>query len=321
MTMMNYLVVLFLLFSAVTTGKCQNDSTTERVITFPGENIKFHFVLIPGGEFTLGSPDGTGEEDEYPQRTVKVDSFWMGKFEITWEQFELFTQRKEALAVNKEAVDAITGASPPYEDPTFGMGKEGYPAVSMTQFSALVFCKWLGAVTGHFFRLPTEAEWEYACRAGSTDKYSFGDDPSELDQYAWYLENSDYVYHEVGKKRPNAWGLYDMHGNVAEWTLDQYYVDFYQSISDSSSENPWAKPASLYPRTVRGGAFIHPAEELRCANRIPSDPAKWKKRDPQIPKSFWWNTDSPFVGFRIVIPVNEPTEEEQEEFWSLTIDD
>ena len=126
-------------------------------------------------------------------------------------------------------VDAVSGATTPYVEMSFGMGIEGYPAICMTQLAAVKFCEWLSAMTGHFYRLPTEAEWEYACRAGSNEAYSFGNDTTDLDQYAWYESNSNDKYQPVGTKKPNQWDLYDMHGNVAEWTLDQYLPTAYRT--------------------------------------------------------------------------------------------
>jgi formylglycine-generating enzyme required for sulfatase activity len=108
-----------------------------------------------------------------------------------------------------------------------------------------------------------------------------------------------------------------MHGNVAEWTLDQYNPGFYEEIAAGAAD-PWFRPTRLHPRTVRGGAFDDDPEALRCANRLPSS-MTWKRRDPQIPKSFWWNTDSPFVGFRLASPVEQPSPEEQAEFWRINL--
>ena len=294
----------------------------------PGSDQSIEMVPIQGGTFKMGSPETEAkrDDDEGPQRLVKVDGFWMGKYEITWGQFEAFMKKQDkndpaATTEDQAIADAITRPSPPYEDPSFGMGKYGYPAGSMTHFSALMFCKWLSLKTGEFYRLPTEAEWEYACRAGSETAYYFGNEVEELDKYGWSYENAQYAYHPVGKLEPNAFGLYDMSGNVAEWTLDYYLPDFLTVIEGDPVDNPWIKPRGLYPRTVKGGSYDDDPDRLRCASRIPTDPERWKGRDPQIPKSFWWNTDSPFVGFRIVKPFDQPTPEEQAAFWAINLDE
>ena len=295
--------------------------------TLPGSEVSFDMVLVPGGTFQMGSPaseDGR-TEDEGPQVTVQLDSFWIGQYEVTFDLYEVFRERNldndsTRLASLEYTADAITRPSPPYEDPTFGMGKYGYPAVSMTQYAALKFCKWLWQKTGRFYRLPTEAEWEYACRAGSTTAYAFGDDMSDLDDYAWHYENSDEAYHKVGTKKPNAWGIYDMHGNVSEWCLDQYDAGYYATLGSDTVQAPWRRPSSLHPRSVRGGSWDDDPEALRSAKRIESS-LNWKRRDPQIPKSFWWNTDSPFVGLRLVSPIPQPTEAEIRQFWRMTLDE
>ena len=295
--------------------------------SIPGTDASFQMVMIPGGTFTIGSSDSEvgRREDESPQRPVKIDSFWMGKFEVTFDVYEYFREKDKdndstASSTGTYSADAATRPSPPYEDPTFGMGKYGYPAVSMTQFAALQFCKWLYQKTGVFYRLPTEAEWEYACRAGSESAFYFGDDTTQLGDYAWYFENSDGAYHKVGEKKPNAYGLYDMHGNIAEWTLDQYTKDFYAGLDSAKNTGVWAKPKKLHPRTVKGGSWDDDMDALRSAARTRSD-MKWKRRDPQLPKSFWWNTDSPFVGFRLVKPAKKMTPEEIAKFWSITLDE
>lgn len=287
--------------------------------TVPGTRIHLDMVAVKGGTATIGSPEKEPgrKSDEGPVHSVELDPFWIGKYEITWEQYELFVypaiekeRNAKTTTVNKNriTVDAVTSPTPPFTDMSFGMGKAGYPAVNMTQYAALAYCKWLTEKTGHFYRLPTEAEWEYACRAGSREAYSFGNDKNQLADYAWYSKNSKEKYQKAGTKKPNAWGLYDMHGNVAEWTLDQYYRDFYSS-AESTKRNAWAQPQTLYPRVVKGGSWDDDAAELRCAARLPSK-ASWKQRDPQIPKSDWWNTDASFVGFRIVRPLKQPSAEE-----------
>jgi formylglycine-generating enzyme required for sulfatase activity len=293
----------------------------------PGTEVHFEMVPIPPGMFTLGSPDAESnrDEDEGPQVNVQIDGFWMMSTEVTWDLFEQFIDKDKSALIDygseslQEIADAVTRPSTPYLDPSFGMGKYGYPAISMTQYAALTFCKWLSMLTGKFYRLPTEAEWEYACRAGTTTAYHFGDDLSLLGEYAWYWDNCADKYHEVGVKKPNPWGLYDMHGNVSEWTIDQYQADYYSTLADGVS-NPWRMPTALYPRSVRGGSWADDPEALRSANRIESL-RDWQKRDPQIPKSFWWNTDAPFLGFRIVRPNKEMSKEDIEEFFSMALDE
>lgn len=292
-----------------------------------GTEVSFTMIPIKGGEFMLGSPESQSgrEEDEGPQKKVQIEPFWMMEKEAMWDLFELYIDKDKSRGVGfffddgPAQVDAMTKPSTPYLDPSFGMGRDDFPAVSMTQYSATTFCKWLYLVTGHFYRLPTEAEWEYACKAGTTNAYSFGDDPSALGEYAWYKDNSDGSYHKTGLKKPNPWGLYDMHGNVAEWTLDQYQADFYAGLGDNEI-NPWRKPTDLHPRVVKGGSWYDEAANLRSANRLESKRA-WQKRDPQIPKSFWWNTDAPFVGFRLVRPAKEMTHDEIMAFFALVLDE
>lgn len=288
-----------------------------------GNDYKLPMQFIPSGSFTMGSPKFEKGHfgDEGPQHKVSVDGFWMGQFEITWDLYNLFVSREldgnqisnaEDSEVNID-VDGVSGATTPYVEMSFGMGIDNYPAICMTQLAAVKFCEWLSAMTGRFYRLPTEAEWEYACRAGTKTAFSFGDDSSQLEEYAWYAENSNDKYQEVGSKKPNPWGLYDMHGNVAEWTLDHYIPTVYgQRIAGVS--NPLAEGQKVYPKTVRGGSWMDSPNRLRSAARRPST-KKWKKRDPQIPKSKWWHTDAPFVGFRVVRPLKTPSEEEQKKYW------
>ncbi|MCA9066068.1 MAG: formylglycine-generating enzyme family protein, partial [Planctomycetaceae bacterium] len=193
--------------------------------------------------------------------------------------------------------------------------KRNNPAISMTQHAARMYCKWLSAKTGRYYRLPTEAEWEYACRAGTTTAYSFGDDVGQLGDYAWFAGNSDGKFHPVGQKKPNPWGLYDMHGNVAEWVLDQYVPNAYAAHSGKGiAVNPLEIPKTVYPRIVRGGGWDDEPEMLRSAVREGSA-EEWKEQDPQIPQSIWYLTDAQGLGFRVVRPLVEPSEEEKAAYW------
>ena len=292
--------------------------------TVPGTEVSYSLVPIQAGEFVMGSSMGEKGRDanEGPQRTVKISPFWMGTHEVTWNEFELFMYIDEEKkfkdriktdgALDKIS-DAVARPTKPYVEMSFGMGKDGYPAISMTQHAANKYCQWLSAKTGHFYRLPTEAEWEYACRAGSKTAYSWGDDPAEAKQYAWFEANSDFKYQKVGRKKPNAWGLYDMHGNVAEWCLDQYEPN-YEKVK-TLVQDPWLKQASPYPQVARGGSWDDGIAKLRSAARRGSDKS-WKQQDPQLPKSIWYLTDAQFLGFRIVRPLQVPSVEQMHRYWN-----
>jgi formylglycine-generating enzyme required for sulfatase activity len=296
-----------------------------------GTDVSFDLVPIPGGEFLLGSPATEDERkaEEGPQRRVRVSPFWMGKHEVTWDEYSVFMLRIDQDLRGLGGVeptpqdpwaDAVSRPTPPYVPMDFNMGVEGYPAICMTQFAAKQYCKWLSMKTGRFYRLPTEAEWEYACRAGTTTAYHFGDDPDELEDYAWYFDNADDTYHPVGQKRPNPWGLYDMHGNVCEWVLDAYDRGAYGKLDVAGSLDPLNWPKALYPRCVRGGSWDHDPEQLRSAARLGSKKG-WKVQDPQLPKSIWYHTDAKWLGFRLVRPLVEPSAEEQARFWEADLDE
>jgi formylglycine-generating enzyme required for sulfatase activity len=284
----------------------------------PATDVKLEFVPIPGGEFLMGSPDSEKgrADDEGPQHRVKLEPFWMSKFETTWDAYRLFmfTQEANEVPANDPLVAAVSRPTPPYVEMSFGMGLQGYPAISMTQHGANKFAQWLSIKTGHFYRLPTEAEWEYACRAESATAYSFGDDEAELGDYAWFNANSSDKYQKVGEKKPNKWGLHDMHGNVMEWTLDAYSTDFY-GADGQLALNPWNRAIDPYPHAVRGGSWFDAPEKLRCASRVGSDPA-WKIQDPQLPKSIWYQTDAQWLGFRLVRPLKVPSAEEMYDYWN-----
>jgi formylglycine-generating enzyme required for sulfatase activity len=285
----------------------------------PGADIKFEMVPIPGGEYTMGSPaeEAKRSEDEGPQHPVKIAPFWMGKHEVTWDEYDQFAFSLDLKKKKREGVelanqsegeknsDAVTRPTPPYADETFGFGRKGQPVICITHHAAMEYCRWLSAKTGKLYRLPTEAEWEYACRAGTKTAYFFGDDPGAIGDYAWYVENAEKPQ-PIGKKKPNPWGLYDIHGNVAEWCLDHYVPDFYkQFTADKSAVGPVVLPdAKEYSYVARGGSWDDDADRLRSAARKASNP-EWSVQDPQRPQSIWWHTDATFVGFRIVRPLSE----------------
>ncbi len=296
---------------------------TKYTETIPDSNVKFDMLPISGGTYLQGSPESEKDRktDEGPQTRVEIKPFWMGKCEVTWDEYDIFRNSEETHPPEGEkgrlirfkfkslTGDEITRPTPPYTDMTFGYGHDNYAAINTSHFAAMEYCRWLSAKTGKNYRLPTEAEWEYACRASTTTKYSFGDDESKLGEYAWYDANSDSKPHPVGQKKPNPWGLYDMHGNVAEWCLDGYYADTY---SKRDKNKVHVNPMNLmlharFPNIVRGGSWVDEAKGLRSAARQASD-KDWIRQDPQSPQSIWYLTDADFVGFRIVRAVEEQKE-------------
>ena len=308
--MVKFFLNILLIISAFNLAAQQDFKPYDQAVA--GTAVSIKLTPIPAGSFTMGSSEKEKghETDESPIKKVQIDAFWMANYETTFDQYDYFMDEEKDGAPKP---DAITRPSPPYIDFTLGMGKQGgFPANSMSQYGALMFCKWLYKKTGIFFRLPTEAEWEYACRAGTETAYPFGKDTKLLKEYAWFMKNSNETYHKVGLLKPNTWGLYDMLGNVMEWTLDEYHSDYFKTISDN---NPSVSPTSpRVSKTVRGGCYLDKDVDLRPANRWKSDPI-WNRRDPQIPKSKWWNADAPFVGFRIIRPLKQPTEEDIEAFF------
>ena len=217
------------------------------------------------------------------------------------------------LIDEKIKIDGISKPTTPYTDMTFGMGYEGYPAVNMTHFAASKFCKWLSLVSGNYYRLPTEAEWEYTCRAESNSDYYFGDDINQIDNYAWHKDNSGDKYQKVGLKEPNKWGIYDMLGNVSEWVADSYEENIFKSKKLRS--DPFIFNKSKYPKVYRGGSWNDKPDQLLTYKRFYSN-SSLQERDPQIPKSKWWNTDAPNIGFRIVRVENIDSESLRDKFWN-----
>lgn len=316
--------------------------------------VKFDMVKIPGGKFLMGSTEAEqkaviaaieklGYDDaerdrlielvrsEGPQHEVAVEPFWMATCEVPWDQYEVWytrldVERRQGAPGTPldQVADLIMKPTPPY----YTFGKEpNRPTVCISQYAAAMYCKWLTAKTGRYYRLPTEAEWEYACRAGTTTAYSYGSNSAkQLGDYAVFTGNAteDEKGEFLGSKKPNAWGLYDMHGNASEWCIDFWYVDAYQrAVDGDQSVTPFAKPElkrsglpKEYPYVARGGSYRSEAVFCRSASRDADYKPegqftnKWRERDPQIPPSIWWLTDAPFVGFRVVRPLRTPTAEE-----------
>jgi formylglycine-generating enzyme required for sulfatase activity len=279
----------------------------------PGSTVKFDMVAIPGGRFLMGSPPGEAgrKDDEGPQHPVEIRPMWMGKCEVTWDEFDLFWKARPGGKEDKEPevvtdADAVTRPTPPYADETFDKGREGHPVLGITHHAAMQYCRWLTLKTGKVYRLPTEAEWEYACRAGTTTAYYWGNDAAKIADYAWYEANSDEKTHPVGTKKPNAWGLYDMAGNVSEWCVDAYKADYYKTFSlDKAAIAPvLLSTGERFRDVARGGSWADDAALCRSAARVGSEKS-WIKLDPQRPQSIWWLTSAEFVGFRVVRAVEE----------------
>ena len=304
--------------------------------TIPGTEVSFRMIPIPGGNYAMGSPESEPgrSADEGPVRKADVEPFWMGECEVTWAEYNLFMrlyyQLKEFESrgmrpvTDDNRIDAITAPTPLYEpDFTFEYGDDPQqPAVSMTQYAARQYTKWMSAITGQQLRLPTEVEWEYACRGGTQTAWSFGDDASVLGEYAWFAGNTEETgTRQVRQKKPNPFGLYDMHGNAAEWVIDAY-AD-YQPADLLRGAVDWVRSSTPDPRAVRGGSWEFTAERTRSASRMGSDDEAWKEYDPNLPKSPWWFTTDPArgVGFRLLRPVNPIDREAIEEFWKIDCDD
>ena len=305
--------------------------------SIPGTDAKFKMLPIPAGTFMMGSPESEKgrKGDEGPQHEVQVEPFFMEEHEVTWAEYQPFLDNYNRLSAKPTTIpanqlaDAVTYPTPMYEQDAAPrlerMGGRGpkFPAVILSQFAAKQYTKWLSKKTGRFYRLPCEAEWEYACRAGTKAAYFFGDDPAKLKEYAWFNDNSqesdgDVGYHPVMSKKPNPWGLYDMYGNVAEWCIDQYAEDWYKQFTGKTTpaRDTINWPRTQYPRVLRGGGFASEAAESRSAFRLPSDKSM-NEEDPQNPKSPHWLSDGFYIGFRVVSPLKEPTEDEKHKWWDV----
>ncbi|MFC1607939.1 SUMF1/EgtB/PvdO family nonheme iron enzyme [Candidatus Latescibacterota bacterium] len=313
--------------------------------TIPGTDVTFDMIAVDGGDFTMGSPESepTRNPDEGPERKVKVSSFWMGEIEVSWREFDVFYQQTATRGKNEQglkqdiavtvtdaaadtvSVDAISGPTPPYGSPDQGWGRGLRPAITMTHYAAMKYCEWLSKVTGKTFRLPTEAEWEYACRGGTSGPYFIEGNPSHLtrqsalnrlfrkdttaiDSVAWSMTNSDFKTNRPFTNSPNPLGLYNMLGNVREFCIDYYSQDAYSgTTSGETVVNPQGPPSGK-DHVIRGGSFNSDPADLRSARRDHTQHDRWFKTDPQSPKSVWWYSDCKDVGFRVVRVVDTASE-------------
>jgi len=247
----------------VTTGKAPDDIGPAEVLTLDlGKGVTMKLALVPAGKFLMGSKLSAAEvartyntkeerfADEHPRHEVTISRpFYMGIYEVTQAQWR-----------------AVMGTEP-WKDKISGKPGENHAASWMNWYEASEFCERLSKKTGRIVALPTEAQWEYACRAGTTTTFCFGDDTSELGDYAWYQDNTrktgEAYAHGVGQKKPNAWGLYDMHGNVWEWCRDWYAKDFYAKGKKADPENTTETPH----RAIRGGSWHNDPRYCRAAAR------------------------------------------------------
>ena len=298
--------------------------------TIPGTAASINMIAVPGGEFTMGSPSDEPfrKENEGPQRKVKVSPFFMGEVEVTWDQFwafysETMSEGRTPPAViyannSREDIDAVSGPTPPFGLPDQGWGMGSRPAITMTHYSAQTFCQWLSLKTGRKYRLPTEAEWEYAARGGTDTPYFFEGNPKKLSNegflkgifkpdttgiysHAVYVNNSGNRTQDPSEAKPNPFGLKNMLGNVMEYCEDWYAEDAYKAIADGELDPKG--PAEGTEHVVRGGHYNSDAADLRSAARAHTENDKWLKTDPQNPKSIWWYSDVKGIGFRVVCEV------------------
>ncbi len=293
--------------------------------TLPGTSVSFKMVAVPGGTFKMGSPGNEPyrRNDEGPVREVAIDSFWMAEIEVSWDEYLAFFTatssqgRKEAEEEINEEVDGITGATPPWGAPDQGWGKGSRPAITMSYHGAETYCRWISSITGKNYRLPTEAEWEYAARGGTEGAYFFGGSPKDyesdgfmkkifgvdttvINSYVIYQENSPYKTQQPESVQANPFGLKNMLGNVAEFCLDYYDPTVYSKYPEGLIKNPRG-PRNGLEHVVRGGAYDGSAKDVRVARRDFTKTDEWLVTDPQVPKSIWWYSDSKNVGFRVVL--------------------
>ena len=318
----------------VTATASQNIFTAPATVTtfgnftefIPNSAISFNMVAVKGGTFKMGSPEKEPyrKSDEGPVRQVTVSPFFMGEVEVSWDEFWTFfastmsegrVDPNEVMARNANSPDAVTGPTPPFGIPDQGWGSGKRPAITMTHYSATIYCKWLSKITGKHYRLPTEAEWEFACRAGTETPYFFPGDPKRLSQvglrskifgadtanisrYVVYALNSSGKTQEPAFVKANPFGLKNLQGNVLEYCSDFYADDAYAKTG-TTVNNPKG-PDSGTEYVIRGGNYSFDAKDLRSAARGYTRTTDWLKTDPQQPKSIWWYSDIKGIGFRVV---------------------
>lgn len=308
------------------------DSHEDYTETVPNTIISFKMKAIPGGSYIIGSPGDVQikEPDEYPQKEVKISPFFMAETEVTWDQFLAFysATAAEGRTTDTEGtrtetdVDAITGPTPPYGQPDQNWGLGERPAITMTHHAAETYCKWLSKVTGKNYRLPTEAEWEYAARGGTQTPFFFEGRPKDfikkgfpvnlfskesdlIDRYVIYEDNSREKTEPPDAVEANPYGLKHMLGNVGEYCSDWYAEDAYERLEDGVLDPEG--PESGEEHVFRGGYFRSPVGDVRCASRDYTKSEAWMKTDPQMPKSIWWYSDCNYIGFRVVCEFNAKT--------------
>ncbi len=299
------------------------ENYTEKI---PNTPVSFNMIAVKGGSFNMGSPEKEAfrDADEGPVRKVTVSPFFMGEIEVTWDAYWSFfastmsegrVDPYKIMEHNASNPDAISGPTPPFGIPDQGWGSGQRPAITMTHYGAQTYCQWLSKVTGKKYRLPTEAEWEYACRAGSETPYFFEGDPkrfadkglrnkifgvdtTNINSYVVYLLNSSGKTQEPSFVKPNPFGLKNMLGNVLEYCADYYSAKAYAETPETVTDPKG--PANGTSHVVRGGNYSYDAGMLRSASRDSTNSVDWLKTDPQQPKSIWWYSDIKGIGFRVV---------------------
>ena len=312
------------------TGPAQVDRFENFTEMIPGTRVSFKMVALPGGTLNMGSPEEEPfrDPDEGPVRKVTLSKFWIAETEVTWDEYMAFFSatssqgRTGEQETRNKKTDAISGATPPWGAPDQGWGRGTRPAITMSWYAANVYCQWLSQVTGKRYRLPTEAEWEYACRGGTETPYFFNGNPKKMTSEGFlkkifgpdtaiiasrvvYNLNSPSKTEEPSFVKANPFGLKNMAGNVAEFCSDFYSADFYKA--DSTGINPHG-PAKGTEHVIRGGSFKSDAKDVRSAARDFTKTKAWLVTDPQMPKSKWWYSDCIDVGFRVVCEIDSLTE-------------